>query len=274
MEVFNVKRRDIFDFDRFMDLKQPGFGGPASAEAYKDEKGNRVNKEPKLKEFQHTMERHELWKSPHYDSTYKAATNDIVYKQDGKTPTNYADPYHTAIPVKIISDKMQENYAITSFTDFLNEQAQPGDQTISVRNVHLAEDELDKLKIDWDGFEAPPSGIRGKSFTKDGKVVAWYDEDAKDLIIADDAGTMSDEDHAAMYGDEPSQGDADGDGIPDEDDFSDDNEDGYADIGDEFGSGDESDIAEVERLLASFEEDGESTEDGEDEDEDFTSSEE
>lgn len=252
MEVFDTKRRDILDFDRYMDLKQPGFGGPASAEAYADAKGNRVNKEPKLAQFQHTMERHELWSHPHYDSTYKAATNDIVYKQEGKKPTNYADPYHTAIPVKIIAEG-----AIPSFEDFilLTEQYSKDNKVISVRNIALAEDELDKAKIDWDGFADAPSGINGKSFTKDGNIVAYYDEDAKDLFITPEAGTMSDEDHARMYGDDIDSTDE----VQPQDDYYSDEEDGR-DLDAESDLLSATALDDIEAELESYEEGGEDEE--------------
>ncbi len=249
MDIFDIKRKDILDFDRYMDLKQPGFGGPASAEAYKDDKGVRVNKEPKLAKYQNTMERHELWSHPHYDSTYKAATNDIVYRQEGKKSTNYADPYHTAIPVKIIAEG-----ALESFDDFMlvTEQYSKDNQVISVRNIALAEDELDKAKIDWDGFADAPSGINGRSFTKDGQVVAYYDEDAKDLFITPEAGTMSDEDHASMYGDdwpEPSEeGPAD--------DYNTDYEEGGPDLEAESDLLSVSALDDIESELESYEEGG------------------
>ena len=254
MEIFDTKRRDILDFDRYMDLKQPGFGGPASAEAYSDGKGNRVNKSPKLSQFQHTMERHELFKHPHYDSTYKAATNDLVYKQEGKKSTNYADPYHTALPVKIIAEG-----AIPSFEDFLllTEQYSKDNKVISVRNIALAEDELDKMKLDWDGFADAPSGINGKSFTKDGEIVAYYDEDAKDLFITPNAGTMSDEDHARMYGD--NMDDSTEEDIPNDDDY-------YSDEEDDYDGDGEPDLLSttaldsIEAELESYEEGGEDDE--------------
>jgi len=267
MEVFDTKRRDILDFDRYMDLTQPGFGGPASGELYKDDKGNRINKAPKLAQYQHTMERHELFKSPHYDSTYKAATNDIVYKQEGKKSTNYADPYHTAIPVKVIG----EGFAITSFDSFLNEQySRENQETISVRNIALAEDELDKRKIDWDGFGAAPSGINGKAFTKDGQVVAYYDEDAKDLMIGSNAGTMSDEDHASMYGDNIEEPD---ESEPQDDYENYDDEDGV-DLEGESDLLSATALDDIESELESYEEGGDEDEDEEEGNEVPTTSEE
>jgi len=202
------------------------------------------------------MERHELWSHPHYDSTYKGATNDIVYKQEGKTPTNYADPYHTAIPVKIIAEG-----ALTSFEDFLllTEQYSKDNKVISVRNIALAEDELDKAKIDWDGFADSPPGINGKSFTKDGQIVAYYDEDAKDLFITPEAGTMSDEDHATMYGDKIEDVP---DEAPNDDDYYSDDEEG-TDLDAESDLLSVNALDDIEAELESYEEGGDDEDDEE-----------
>ena len=287
MEIFNVKRRDLFDFDTYMDLKKPGFGGPASAIPLKDRKGNKIDKNPKLGQYLHTIERHELFASPHYDSTYKAVTNDIVYKQEDKKPTTYADPYHTAIPVKIM-EKMNESKIYTSFNDFVNEQlSQSSDETIRVRNADLAEDILFDKKIDWDGFGAAPTGIRGKSFTKDGEIVAYYDEDNKDLIITSGAAQMSDAEHNSLYNvssdegesedeteyDEPiTAGPSDSEEDSTEAAFALDNDlDVNTDEDDEDTSGsyetslNDADIAEIEKTLDSFE----NTEEDDDDDLDF-----
>jgi len=120
MEIFNVKRRDIFDFDSYMDLKKPGFGGPNSAKMYKDGRGNLVNQKPKLKEYQRQVERHPQFGHQVYDPTYKAMTHDLVYKQSKKKPFTYRDPYLTGLPV-VDMTKMQEGLANTSFNNFINE---------------------------------------------------------------------------------------------------------------------------------------------------------
>jgi len=120
MEIFNVKRRDIFDFDSYMDLKKPGFGGPNSALQYKDGRGNLVNSKPKLKEYQRQVERHPQFGHQVYDPTYKAMTHDLVYKQSKKKPFTYRDPYLTGVPV-VDMTKMQEGLANTSFNLFINE---------------------------------------------------------------------------------------------------------------------------------------------------------
>jgi hypothetical protein len=120
MEVFNVKRRDIFDFDSYMDLKKPGFGGPNSAKMYKDGRGNLVNQKPKLKEYQRQVERHPQFGHQVYDPTYKAMTHDLVYKQSKKKPFTYRDPYLTGLPV-VDMTKIQEGLATSSFNQFINE---------------------------------------------------------------------------------------------------------------------------------------------------------
>jgi hypothetical protein len=121
MEMFNVHRRDVMNFDNYMDLKKPGFGGPSSAVAFKDKSGKRVVDNPKLQEFQRVVERDPMFASKHYDSTYKAMTHDVIYKQEKKKPVKYRDPYLTALPVVDIS-KVEESFACTSFRKFVNEQ--------------------------------------------------------------------------------------------------------------------------------------------------------
>lgn len=124
MEMFNVHRRDILNFDNYMDLKKPGFGGPSSAVAFKDKSGKRVVDNPKLKEFQRVVERDPMFASRHYDSTYKAMTHDVIYKQEKKKPVKYRDPYLTALPV-IDMSKVTEGYSHTNFSQFVLEQGDP-----------------------------------------------------------------------------------------------------------------------------------------------------
>ena len=120
MEMFNVKRRDILDFDNYMDLKKPGFGGPSSAKAYRDSSGKKLNKKPKLDGYQRVVTRDPAFSHPHYDSTYKALTNDLVYKQEKKKPFTYDDT--RGIPVVVVGE-VKEGFALTNFSDFLNEDA-------------------------------------------------------------------------------------------------------------------------------------------------------
>ena len=121
MDLFDVHRRDVLNFDSYMDLKKPGFGGDASLVYDRDAKGKKnknAQSENKLKDYQRVVERDPLFKSPHYNSTYKAMSNDVVYKQAGKKPTTYPDPYLTGIPVVEVDESVN-----TSFESFINEEA-------------------------------------------------------------------------------------------------------------------------------------------------------
>ena len=119
MEMFDTHRRDILNFDNYMDLKKPGFGGPASAMPLRDGKGKIVNDKPKLAGFQRTVERDPAFSHPVYDPTYKAMTGDLVYKQEGKKPFTY-DDQRTGIPV-VQMDPLKEGKAFSSFERFVNE---------------------------------------------------------------------------------------------------------------------------------------------------------
>jgi hypothetical protein len=119
MEMFDTHRRDILNFDNYMDLKKPGFGGPQSALALKDEKGKVVNTKPRLAGFQRTVERDPAFSHPVYDPTYKAMTGDLVYKQEGKKAFTY-DDQRTGIPV-VQMDPLKEGKTYTSFQKFINE---------------------------------------------------------------------------------------------------------------------------------------------------------
>jgi hypothetical protein len=119
MEMFNTHRRDILNFDNYMDLKKPGFGGPASAMSLRDGKGKIVNSKPKLAGFQRTVERDPAFSHPVYDPTYKAMTGDLVYRQEGKKPFTYDDRI-TGIPVVEI-EPVEEGRAYSSFYKFINE---------------------------------------------------------------------------------------------------------------------------------------------------------
>jgi hypothetical protein len=119
MEMFDTHRRDILNFDNYMDLKKPGFGGPKSAMQLKDGNGKLVNTKPKLAGFQRTVERNPAFSHPVYDPTYKAMTGDLVYKQEGKKPFTY-DDQRTGIPV-VQMDPLKEGKTYTSFQKFINE---------------------------------------------------------------------------------------------------------------------------------------------------------
>lgn len=123
--MFNVHRRDVHTFDQYMDLKNPGFGGPNSAEPFKDAKGKRANKEPKLEQFARKVKRDEtLHGHSVYDSTYKAMGGDLIHKQeDGKNPYDYPDPYFNSNLDQVIDTvekgKTNEGKCFTDFTSFM-----------------------------------------------------------------------------------------------------------------------------------------------------------
>jgi len=200
MEMFDVHRRDILNFDNYMDLKKPGFGGPNSAKLYRDAKGNKVNKEPKLAGFQRTVERDPIFAGKHYDSTYKAMTHDLVYKQEKKKPVEYQDPYITAIPVTNIA--MKEGRSCPTFSGFVNEMyygANPAEeQKISLRGktdldaIGDAEDKLDTAKIDWQDFSKSKGGDRVDYVDADGDLVAYVDVPSRKLYIMPDAAIVAD----------------------------------------------------------------------------------
>lgn len=122
MESFDVKRRDIYTFDDFMDLKKPGFGGPASAQPLKDSKGKFVNKERKLEKFQNKVERHPSFSHPVFDPTYKAMGGDLVHKQeDEKNPYDYKDSYETMGVPTVEVKSTNEGMCFTDFNEYLFE---------------------------------------------------------------------------------------------------------------------------------------------------------
>lgn len=125
MDLFDVKRRDVLNFDNYMDLKKPEFGGPKSAEYARDAKGKTLPKNPKtdrLEGYTRVVERDPLFASPHYNSTYKAMTHDLVYKQAGKEPFNYRDPYDTGLPVVEVGEyeDVKEQLLLPTFETFTN----------------------------------------------------------------------------------------------------------------------------------------------------------
>lgn len=146
MEMFDTHRRDILNFDNYMDLKKPGFGGPASAMPLKDGKGKLVNTKPKLAGFQHTVERDPAFSHPVYDPTYKAMTGDLVYKQEGRKAFKY-DDQRTGIPV-VQMDPLKEGKSYTSFNRFINEAME--DETEEEWNE---EDEVEAELMGYEGVE-------------------------------------------------------------------------------------------------------------------------
>jgi hypothetical protein len=247
MEIFNVKRRDILDFDNYMDLKKPGFGGPKSAEQYVDARGKRINKEPKLDGYQRTVKRDPLFNHEVYNPTYKAMGGDLVHKQTvGKNPYTYPDSYsHMGIPVVQVGS-IKEGRAY-SFSQFINE----ADERIRAINLDLAEDILFDRQIDWDGFADAPRGITGKSFTKNGEVVAYFDQEKRELVITPEAVQMDPKEFEKQYSPDDFENMADD---PEEYDFEEDARE-VASNDDEEYEGEPSDLSieEIERKLKSFE---------------------
>lgn len=138
MEMFNTHRRDILNFDNYMDLKKPGFGGPDSAIAHRDGKGNKINKDPKLAAYSRVVERDPAFSHPVYDPTYKAMTGDLVYKQEKKKAFTY-DHSVTGIPMVEVGET-NEGLAFNSFTQFINES-------------EIDELEADLRQYETEGFE-------------------------------------------------------------------------------------------------------------------------
>lgn len=131
MEMFDVNRRDVYNFDDYMNLKKLGFGGPKSAQLLKDSKGKRIKSNPKLEGYQRTVKRHEAFNHQVFDPTYKALGGDLVHKQEvGKNPYDYPDLYDRMGIATVDmgkytgrTDDHMKNKANESFSNFLNESA-------------------------------------------------------------------------------------------------------------------------------------------------------
>lgn len=123
MEMFNVKRKDVHNFDDFMDLKKPGFGGPSSAIELKDGKGKDVNKDRKLKDYQRVVKRDDSFSHEVFNPTYKAMGGDLVHKQEvGKNPYDYKDSYNNmGIPAVNVGKAANEGMCYTDFSSFILE---------------------------------------------------------------------------------------------------------------------------------------------------------
>lgn len=125
MDLFDVHRRDVYNFDQYMDLKKPGFGGNDSLIYDRDENGKKTSESNKLKDYRRVVKRDPVFKNPHYNSTYKAMTHDLVYKQEGEKPFTYRDPYLTGIATVEVGEYENEEEtnesAIPSFNSFIGE---------------------------------------------------------------------------------------------------------------------------------------------------------
>ena len=122
MDIFDVYRRDVYSFDQYMDLKKPGFGGNDALIYDRDAKGKKASESNKLKEYRRVVKRDPLFKSSHYNSTYKAMSHDLVYKQEGEKPVTYRDPYLTGIAtVEVGEYEHADESVLPSFEKFINE---------------------------------------------------------------------------------------------------------------------------------------------------------
>jgi len=124
MDLFDVHRRDVYNFDQYMDLKKPGFGGNDSLIYGRDASGKTTSESDKLKEYRRVVKRDPAFKSSHYNSTYKAMSHDLVYKQEGEKPVTYPDPYLTGIATVEVGEYETEETnesTLPNFLDFINE---------------------------------------------------------------------------------------------------------------------------------------------------------
>jgi hypothetical protein len=124
MDLFDVHRRDVYSFDQYMDLKNPGFGGNDSLIYGRDASGKTTSKSDKLKEYRRVVKRDPAFKNSHYNSTYKAMSHDLVYKQEGEKPVTYRDPYLTGIATVEVGEYETEETnesTIPNFSNFINE---------------------------------------------------------------------------------------------------------------------------------------------------------
>ena len=122
MEMFDVHRRDVHNFDDYMNLKKPGFGGPKSATSLKNAKGKFINKDRKLQGYQRTVKRDDTFSNQVFNPTYKAMGGDLVHKQEvGKNPYDYADLYDNMGVAMVGVGKANEGMCHTNFTSYLLE---------------------------------------------------------------------------------------------------------------------------------------------------------
>lgn len=280
MEMFNVHRRDILSFDNYMDLKKPGFGGPSSAKMYRDKSGKKVNDNPKLDGFQRVVDRHPAFKHEVYNPTYKAMSNDLVYKQEKKKPMNYPDSYdHMGIPVVMVGKTANEGISHTSFTQFINEYydqtdsmgVNPDDATkIGLRGksdldaIGDAEDKLIQARIDYESFFRSKDGSRVDYLDADGDMVAFVDIKGRKLYIMPDAPVMDDAKYKKIFEPNSTENTEDMEDMEDWEDTEGSEDDAYGfseprrKEEDEFEEEEEepadtTSIKDAERLLRSFE---------------------
>lgn len=200
METFDVKSRTVFTFDRFMDMKKEGFGGPNTAEPYRNEAGKVVAKN-KLGDYQRVIERHPSFSHPVNDPTYKAMTHDLVYKQAKKKAFDY-DSYSTGIPV-VNMERTNESRIHTDFYDFVCEQV-GGETIVPLRGktdkdaIGDAEEKMMQSKLSWDEYVPNRRGNRIDYLDANGDLVAYLDLPKRKLYVMPDAPLMSDDAHREL----------------------------------------------------------------------------
>lgn len=122
MDMFNVKRFDRFTLDRYMDLKQPPFGGPNEKADFEGNKRKSLNKYQRVIERDraaegslHRPDNGEEMFQPNYDSAWRAITSDKISRDAKKKPTEImsAKPTIATTPV--------EEGKIMRFEQFVNE---------------------------------------------------------------------------------------------------------------------------------------------------------
>lgn len=127
MEIFDIKRRDLPDFEKFMNMNVESTEYVKASPA-KDASGKDVRKsKDTLKEYQRRIERNPNFSNPVYDPTYKAVTHDKVTKDAGEEPFDYKvwPELDRGYPVVIANDvdedgnmKMNEGKALPSLKEF------------------------------------------------------------------------------------------------------------------------------------------------------------
>lgn len=91
MDQFNLKQKDVYNFDDFMDLSKPSFGGPNSGIKYE------ANKEPKqLSKYRRVVHRYAPAENgvfnPNYDGHWAAINKDRA-NRDANTYSNERGKY-------------------------------------------------------------------------------------------------------------------------------------------------------------------------------------
>lgn len=146
MDMFNAKDRRHPKMDDYMDIKKPSFGGPKSG------KDLDKSKPEFLKGYRRTIERNKDFEmgghNPNYDTTWKAITNDVVHKQEGKKPF---DPMHKAKSEKIEEGRIlrYNEFLNENFEDMLNDDPENNEMPMGDEGAeHSEEPQLDEEKLE------------------------------------------------------------------------------------------------------------------------------